>query len=115
MLNKSILGKWDVICCMDASAINQVLKTEYEHELERYNKDPQAYDAGGDGAFYSSVLKIDHKTPWTKEAPVTHSVPAQLLSVCMLHTERVRVCSPSRCPDLAPLLIRLPQMMNESV
>lgn len=33
MCNRRILGGWDAVCCMDASAVNTVLKKNYEEEL----------------------------------------------------------------------------------
>lgn len=86
MLNRSILDPWDAVCCMDASAVNALLKREFEEQRTLYHADP---DAGKHGGLYSSFMEFNYTTPWRLETKnrVTHSVsvPAQISVTYMLH------------------------------
>lgn len=85
MLYKSIMGDWDVICCMDASALNGVLKTHYEEQLELFRKDPKGHDAGNYGGLYSSIIEIYHSFPWIRESrnQVPFAVPVHADLSCL--------------------------------
>lgn len=91
MLHKSILGDWDVICCMDASAINGVLEAHYKEQLKLYKEDPEAQTACDDDKnLYNSVIEINYTTPWIFERrdPVRLSIPVPAQLLCLASSSR---------------------------
>lgn len=87
-LNRSILGDWDVVSCMDLSAVNAVLKKNYDETLKRYKEtDREAPPIGpllaDEDGLQSYNNEITHYSNITRRIdPVLHSLPVSAMLLC---------------------------------
>lgn len=70
MSDVTIMGGWDVVCCLDAEAINHVLKETYEADRVKLKSNSQGFAAGD---LYTSNIIIKHTTGFRFVTEVPHS------------------------------------------